>query len=425
ADAPLAVDARWERPLAAAGGEATLLVRIVAPAAPTAPTARRAPVDVAFVVDRSGSMAGDKLALVKRAVDVAVALLRDEDRAALIVYDHAVETLQRLDRATPRTKAAIRLALHGVDPGGSTNLSGGWLAGCAELGGGMDDESAVRVRRAILLTDGHANVGITDPGELTHHATEIRRRGVGTTTLGVGLGFDEDLLGGLAEAGGGNFRYVARADQLRAFFAEELQELLTVAATGLTVTLTLPPGVRGRLVNAFPAERVAKTITVAVGDVSAGDEVCLVFALTTRAGASGTRHPVQVRADWTATAADERQTAAPALPELRLADAATVAREPADPLVAEQSAIQRAAIERREALRLDRQGRHAESRARMGAAAGMLMAAPATDAVRLDLDSIRLLADADAPYDEHTHKRGHEDALRRSRGKRDERGGGR
>ena len=124
--AGLTVSARWEKPLVpATGGEAILLVRLTAaPSERDRPT-RRAPIDVAFVLDRSGSMAGERLALAKEAVDVAVALLRDEDRAALVVYDHAAETLQRLDRATSRTKTALRLPLHGVDAGGATDLGSG------------------------------------------------------------------------------------------------------------------------------------------------------------------------------------------------------------------------------------------------------------------------------------------------------------
>jgi Ca-activated chloride channel homolog len=120
------VEARWEKPLiAASGGQATLLVRVIAAADDETETSRAAPLDVAFVLDRSGSMRGGKLDLAKEGVDLAVARLRDADRAALVVYDDEVDTVQPLAPATPRLKASLRLALHGVDPGGSTYLSGG------------------------------------------------------------------------------------------------------------------------------------------------------------------------------------------------------------------------------------------------------------------------------------------------------------
>ena len=189
-DAP-SIEAQWEKPLiAAGGGEATLLVRIIAGTEDETETSRAAPLDVAFVLDRSGSMQGGKLGLAREGVDLAVARLRDADRAALVVYDDQVDIVQPLAAATPRLKATLRLALHGVDPGGSTHLSGGWVAGCHQLAEAAPvthaDATATRIRRVILLTDGLANVGILDPAVLARHAGELRRRGIATTTVGVG-----------------------------------------------------------------------------------------------------------------------------------------------------------------------------------------------------------------------------------------------
>lgn len=421
----LEVTARWERPIVpVAGGTTTLLVRLRALADPDA--TRRAPVDVAFVLDRSGSMNGRPLELVKQAVDVAVGHLGEEDRAALVVYDHAVETLQRLESATPRVKTALRLALHGLDARGSTDLAGGWLSGCDQLAAGMAEDQAtnagVRIRRALLLTDGHANVGITDPGELTRHAHELRRRGIGTTTLGVGAGFDEDLLSGMAEAGGGNFQYIERADQIRAFFARELSDLLTVAAAGLTLSLTMPHGVRATLVNPFPVERHGKRLEIAIGDLPAGDELDLIFVVTARPGQRDALHHLELVAGWSNPVADAQRSEQVVLPPLRYADPEEIAVTPADPMVAEQAALQHAAAERRAAMRLDRSGRHAESRAGLRRAAALLQAAPQTAAVREDLDGISeaFVFDASAPLPEETRKRSTWDAHRRARGKRGE-----
>ena len=157
-------------------------------------------------------MQGDKLDLAKEGVDLAVARLRDADRAGLIVYDDGVDTVQPLAPATSDSRRVCVFALHGSS-GGSTYLSGGWIAGCHLLAEAAPvtnaDASATRIRRVILLTDGLANVGILDPGVLAQHAGELRRRGIATTTVGVGQDFDEGLLSAMAEAGGGNFQYVA------------------------------------------------------------------------------------------------------------------------------------------------------------------------------------------------------------------------
>ena len=418
---PLDISTAWERPVVPErGGTATLVIRVKA--APVQTGQRRAPVDVAFALDRSGSMQGPKLELVKQAVTTAVSLLRDDDRAALVIYDNEVESLQPLAPATSRMKAALRLALHGVDAGGSTYLSGGWLAGCDELAGAMDPDDRTRVRRALLLTDGQANVGIVDPGELANHAGELRRRGIGTTALGVGEDFDEMLLSGMSEAGGGNFQYVERPDQLPAFFQAEIGELTTLVATGLALSVTLPHGVRARLVNAFPVERTGKRIDVAIGDVPAGNDLSLVFDLTVEPGRTGTEHPIAVALAWTDPAADATRRLDLPVSPLTLVTQAEYNRAVPDPTVQEESAVEHANATQREAMRLDRAGRHAESRAHLRQSVAVLSAAPQSARVAHFAMEMNTLADADTDtaFDTTVHKQVTYDAMRRSRGRQDD-----
>ena len=404
------IEARWDKPLVAAtGGEATLLVRVIAAAQDQTEAGRAAPIDVAFVLDRSGSMRHGKLDLAKEGVDLAVARLRDADRAALIVYDNEVDVVQPLEAATPRLKASLRLALHGVDPGGSTFLSGGWVAGCHQLAEATPmpytDPMATRIRRVILLTDGLANVGILEPGELARHAGELRRRGIATTTLGVGQDFDEGLLSAMAEAGGGNFQYVADPEGLRAFFARELRELFSVAATGLTVTLALPPGLHVELVSTFPVESRGSAIEVAIGDLPAGDEIDLVFTVRVGHGAVGDVLPIDVTACWTDPRADARRELDASPAPLRRAEHSEIAAAEPDALVVERAARQRAAAEHRAGLDLDRAGRFEESRARMQNARQFLLAAPMTGDVQSDLEESNFLASAPSTHAYGSHVR--------------------
>jgi Ca-activated chloride channel family protein len=417
----LAVEARWEKTLvSAAGGDATLLVRVSA--APEATERRRVPLDVAFVLDRSGSMQGGKLDLAKEGVSLAVARLRDADRTALVVYDTEVIAIQPLAAATPRLKASLRLALHGVDPGGSTYLSGGWIAGCQELAEApaIDEQGGqTRIRRVILLTDGLANVGMVTPHELARHASELRARGIATTTLGVGQDFDEGLLSAMAEAGGGNFQYAADAEALRAFFSRELQTLFRVTATGLTVTLALPPDTSADLVSAFPASSRGGAFDVAVGDVSTGDEIECVFTIHMTSGTIGERVPLGVIVSWTDPHADARRTIDASPEPLRRVEQHVVAAVPTDPSVTECAARCRAAAARRAGLELDRAGRFAESRASMMRSRSLLAAAPMTDAVRQDIEESNMLASAPvtSAYSSHQRKTAQyrEDQRRRGR----------
>jgi Ca-activated chloride channel homolog len=417
----LHIDARWEKPLVAAtGGEATLLVRVIAGADGQTEDSRAAPLDVAFVLDRSGSMRGGKLEFAKEGVDLAVARLRDADRAALVVYDDQVDTVQALQPATPRLKASLRLALHGIDPGGSTFLSGGWVAGCHQIAEALPvagaDDRATRIRRVILLTDGLANTGILDPGELARHAGALRRRGIATTTLGVGQDFNEGLLSAVAEAGGGNFQYVADPQGLRAFFAHELQELFNVAATDFIVTLVTPPGLHAELVSAFPVETRGSAVDVAIGDLPAGDEIDLVLTLRVQHGVAGDLLLVAVTACWTDPRADMRLEIDASPAPLRRAEPSEVGAATPDDLVVERAARQRAAAERRVALDLDRAGRIQESRARMLRSRDILAAAPQTAEVQADHFETTALAFESpmAAYGSHVRKSAqYRDTLRR------------
>ena len=261
-----------------------------------------------------------------------------------------------------------------------------------------------------------ANVGILDPGVLAQHAGELRRRGIATTTVGVGQDFDEGLLSAMAEAGGGNFQYVSGPEGLRTFFAHELQELFSVATTGLTITLVLPTGVDAELVSAFPVELRGNALEVAIGDLPAGDEIDLVFTVRAEHGNTGDLLPVNVAACWTDPRADARREYVATLEPLRRADGRDVTAETPDDLVVERAARQRAAAERRAGLKLDRAGRFAESRARMRQSQAYLAAAPMTAAVQDDLAETMALAfePATAGYGSHLRKSAqYRDTLRR------------
>ncbi|NCA72533.1 MAG: VWA domain-containing protein, partial [Sphingobacteriia bacterium] len=150
----------------------------------------RLPLDLALVLDRSGSMGGAKWAHARSAAQAAIARLGSEDRVALVVFDEQIDTLLPLCRAHEAQAAAARV-LDGVGPRGQTDLAGGWLTGCGLIGRADGNE---RLHRCFLLSDGQANHGIVDPAILAHHAAELRRLGVVTSTFGVGADYAEVLL---------------------------------------------------------------------------------------------------------------------------------------------------------------------------------------------------------------------------------------
>ena len=417
----LAFDLRWNRPLVAdTGGSADLLIRITAPQMPNRGP-ERTPLDVAFVIDRSGSMGGRTIEEAKNGVRVAIEHLEQRDRAAVVVYDDRIDVLHPLSPMSHQARQSINSALNFVDARGSTNLGEGWLVGCQQISPSASAGHQRRLRRTILLTDGQANVGIVEPGELARHAGNLRMRGVTTTTLGFGEGFDEQLLSAMAEAGGGNFEYIRTQEQLVPFFTRELGDMLNAAAIGLTVQITLPVGVRGKLISNLPYERHGKTFEITVGDLPSGESIDLLLQVNARGGIVGEILPMTIAAVWSDPIANREARWDGAPTPLARAEERVVTAVPIDPDVAEKAALQRAANAQREALRLDREGRYAESRESMRSSGVALRSAPPTDRVAQELAYMDAMASApaDAMYSELAHKRTASRVSRMGRGRRD------
>jgi Mg-chelatase subunit ChlD len=256
----------------------------------TAPQARqrgsRKPVNVALVLDRSGSMTGGKLDLAREAAERALALLNADDRFALVVYDDRVDVVMGSSKATAATRGRAADRLQAIEPRGSTDLCSGWLSGCEQVGREIDGAS---VGRCLLLTDGLANHGITDRGELARHAGELRARGVATSTFGVGEDFDERLLQAMAEAGGGNAYYLQSAERIAEFLQSEIGEMLEVVARGAALVIHLPDGATAKPLGRQRARQSGRTVRIELDDLVSGQEVELAVAIRFPTGADGDR----------------------------------------------------------------------------------------------------------------------------------------
>jgi hypothetical protein len=262
-----------------------IVARVDAPIAASDGT--RPPVNLAFVLDRSGSMGGGKLEVAARAVEEGIGRLQPTDRFSIVWFDDDVDVLVPGTLATGDARRDAIARLRNVRPGGSTNLSGGWLAGCEQVATAPIESG---VSRVLLLTDGQANRGMTDPAELAHHATELRLRGVSTTTFGVGDDFQETLLQGMAQAGGGHFRDIADAAAITDHLSSEIGESLEVVARDVELRLTLPDGVRVESLGAFPAIASEGGTRIALGDLVSGQSVEVPLRLSFPVGTPGESH---------------------------------------------------------------------------------------------------------------------------------------
>lgn len=271
---PLTLRLDTDRRLLRAAGLSVryLHLALQAPAA----TQQRAPVDLALVLDRSGSMGGQKWSQARQAALQALDRLTTQDRAALVVFDNRIDTLLPLAPVMPMTRRMAEQALMGVDPRGSTDLGGGWLTGCGLIGA---EPPGDRLRRAFLLTDGEANVGITDPGELSQHAQALRQLGVVTSTFGLGDHYNEELLGLLADAGGGAFHDIAQAEGIPALIARELGDALAVVCAATQVRLSWEASLKVEVLGPWPVVAGPQALSLQVGDLVSEQVLDLLVAV--------------------------------------------------------------------------------------------------------------------------------------------------
>ncbi len=195
--------------------------------------------NVAIVLDKSGSMQGEKIRRAREAAIDALHLLSHGDIISIITYDSTVNVLIPATKLTDRKSVIEKIRT--ITAGGNTALFGGVSKGAAEVRKFLDKQ---RVNRVILLSDGLANVGPSAPGELGSLGSSLLKENISVTTLGLGLGYNEDLMAQLASQSGGNHYFIEQASELADIFRREFDDVLSVVAQEVDVTVNIPEGIR-------------------------------------------------------------------------------------------------------------------------------------------------------------------------------------
>ena len=182
---------------------------------------QRTPLAIALVIDRSGSMNGRKLEEARRCALDILNRMSGRDLVTVVVYDNIVKVALEL-MTVDAAKVILPAKLEQIHPGGATALHDGWLKG-AELLAPLSNKD--QMCRVILLSDGQANEGIVDQDQIAEQVRALANAGVTTTTVGIGLDFNEDLMTAIANAGQGNAWYGQRAEDLAESFDAEMSFL--------------------------------------------------------------------------------------------------------------------------------------------------------------------------------------------------------
>lgn len=251
-----------------------MMARFVGGSSPVAH--KRRPLNLSLIIDRSGSMAGAKIDYTRQAARFMVENLSPQDYLSIVLYNDQVETL--VESAPVVNKDAITQKIDKIRISGTTNLSGGWLQGCTHV---EQNFSANKLNRVILMSDGLANRGVTDPNKLVSMVSKrFALEEISTTTMGLGTDFNEDLMMAMANAGGGAFYFIESPEAAPTIFNEELSGLLSVVGQNLTITLTTTDHVSTvKQLNAYAEFEDKNVKSYRLGDVYGDEEKTLILEL--------------------------------------------------------------------------------------------------------------------------------------------------
>lgn len=215
-----------------------VLLSITPPEADTA-AAKRPKMNIGIALDRSGSMQGAKIREARDAAKYCVDQLLPTDRFSAVIFDDHVDVLFTNKLVTDREM--LKRGIDRIEDRGSTALHEGWLVAGRQVSETLDPEA---INRVLLITDGQANVGETNPDRIVSGAREAADRGVSTTTIGIGEDFTEDLLIAMADAGRGNAWHVEGPEDMARIFETELKGLVRQFGNSVTLAAETVDGVR-------------------------------------------------------------------------------------------------------------------------------------------------------------------------------------
>jgi hypothetical protein len=228
---------------------------------------RRIPLNLALVLDRSGSMYGEKLHYILNAAASLIETLGEEDHLAVVIFNHRVSVLSRCRPTTKEYRRYLIEALGRIEAKDLTFLSEGWIKGYEVL---HEAHSPLRFPRILLFSDGLANIGDVHPRRLGIFARNAARFGASTSIFGVGRNVNEELLRRMADMGYGNFYFIEKPQDIPRFIAQELEHMANITARDVELALDIPNGVTVRVYGDWWFTQQDGRLRLFVGNLEAG-----------------------------------------------------------------------------------------------------------------------------------------------------------
>ncbi len=278
------------RVVVGADGETYVGVWIDAPDAPG--RQERPPMALSLVVDTSGSMSGDKIQNARIAASSLLESLQDGDIVSIYSFDNGVREIAAPTTVSTNTRGTLMQSVQYLHAGGGTNMYGGVQVGVNRL---ASTPATHTVRRLVLISDGHANIGPSDPYSLGNLAGNATEYGVQVTGIGVGLDYDENTLGALAVRSSGRLYHLEQPHQMAQILQQEVQLLASTVATDAIIEINPGPGVTILEGVTTGAEISDGRLRVPLGSVYAGQQREILFRARVTASRTGNRNLATAR----------------------------------------------------------------------------------------------------------------------------------
>jgi len=323
--------------------------------------ASASPMNLALVIDRSGSMKGERIANAMNAAVSAIERLREGDSVTVVAFDTTAQVVIPPTRVAASNRSSMESAIRAIRLGGDTCISCGMQEAMTQLG--LTSLSSDRVNRMIVLSDGATNAGIKDMSGLRAMAGRMHGKGVTISTIGVDVDFDEKVMAALASEGNGRHYFFVNSAGLPADFSPESDDLPASLAKAAVLAIELAPGVEIAEVFDRSFRREGNKIIVPFGTFSAKQEKTVLVKLRVPADRDGSQPVADVKLAYRDLVKRTDATASGTLAIDVRGDGAE--QKDLDPFVAARVERSRTAQTLTEANRLFETGRIDEARAKL------------------------------------------------------------
>lgn len=319
---------------------------------------KRVPVNLALVIDRSGSMGGERIEQATEAAVMAVNTLSSEDILSVVVYDNIVDVIVPAAKIGNNKEKLITQIRDKLMANGGTALFAGVSRGIKETSKFLDKN---QVNRIILLSDGQANVGPSTTSELAELGKIAARKGIAITTMGIGEGYNEDLMAAIAQYSDGNHVFVQHSDDLEKTFAREFSDVMSIVAQDVVVQIKVADNVKPLRLLGREGEIRGDTVTVRLNQLYANQEKYVMLEVLPAKGRTAQTRPLAgVNVSYNNLVTGEKERWDGKLSVSYTTSASDVKKAQVEEVVVD-SAIQKSALKNEKVLQLIDEGKMDEA----------------------------------------------------------------